>query len=169
MAIHTGINYETMKRLQNQGRHGGLVSRGGAFMTAWMPPQREGEPALLQFDYLLEILKEHEVTLSFGNGMRAGAVHDATRPRPDPGTAHQRGARRQGACTGVQAIVEGPGQHPGRRDRDQRRPAKEGHEQKAVLHARARSSPISRPATMTGRPRSGGALPPPTGQTSSAT
>ncbi|HUM77472.1 MAG TPA: phosphomethylpyrimidine synthase ThiC, partial [Methanoculleus sp.] len=34
MAIHTGINYETMKRLQNQGRHGGLVSRGGAFMTA---------------------------------------------------------------------------------------------------------------------------------------
>jgi phosphomethylpyrimidine synthase len=36
MAIHTGINWETVKRLQNQGRHGGLVSRGGAFMTAWM-------------------------------------------------------------------------------------------------------------------------------------
>ena len=28
MAIHTGINYETVKRLKHQGRHGGLVSRG---------------------------------------------------------------------------------------------------------------------------------------------
>ena len=36
MAIHTGINFETIKWLKNQGRHGGLVSRGGAFMTAWM-------------------------------------------------------------------------------------------------------------------------------------
>ncbi|HZD43936.1 MAG TPA: phosphomethylpyrimidine synthase ThiC, partial [Methanomicrobiales archaeon] len=78
MAIHTGINFETMKRLRNQGRHGGLVSRGGAFMTAWMIHNDKENPLYSEFDYLLEILKEHEVTLSMGNGMRAGAVHDAT-------------------------------------------------------------------------------------------
>ena len=78
MAIHTGINYETIKRLRNQGRHCGLVSRGGAFMTAWMLHNEKENPLYSEFDYLLEIMKEHEVTLSMGNGMRAGAVHDAT-------------------------------------------------------------------------------------------
>ena len=78
MAIHTGINYETVKRLKHQGRHGGLVSRGGAFMTAWMLHNEQENPLYRRFDYLVEILKEHEVTLSFGNGMRAGACHDAT-------------------------------------------------------------------------------------------
>jgi phosphomethylpyrimidine synthase len=78
MAIHTGINWETVKRLKNQGRHGGLVSRGGAFMTAWMLHNEKENPLYSEFDYLLEIMKEHEVTLSMGNGMRAGAIHDAT-------------------------------------------------------------------------------------------
>ena len=78
MAIHTGINCETVKRLKNQGRHGGLVSRGGAFMTAWMLHNEKENPLYSEFDYLLEIMKEHEVTLSMGNGMRAGAIHDAT-------------------------------------------------------------------------------------------
>jgi len=78
MAIHTGINWETVKRLRNQGRHCGLVSRGGAFMTAWMIHNEKENPLYAEFDYLLEIMKEHEVTLSMGNGMRAGAVHDAT-------------------------------------------------------------------------------------------
>ena len=29
MAIHTGINFETVKRLKNQGRHAGLVPGAG--------------------------------------------------------------------------------------------------------------------------------------------
>jgi len=73
MAIHTGINWETVKRLRNQGRHGGLVSRGGAFMTAWMLHNEKENPLYSEFDYLLEIMKEHEVTLSMGNGMRPGS------------------------------------------------------------------------------------------------
>ena len=50
MAIHTGINWETVKRLQNQGRHGGLVSRGGAFMTAWMLHNEKENPLYGQRD-----------------------------------------------------------------------------------------------------------------------
>jgi len=112
MAIHTGINYETMKRLQNQGRHGGLVSRGGAFMTAWMLHNEKENPLYSEFDYLLEILKEHEVTLSFGNGMRAGAVHDATDRAQIQELLINAELADKAHAQGVQAIVEGPGHIP---------------------------------------------------------
>ncbi|RXE56165.1 thiamine biosynthesis protein ThiC [Methanoculleus taiwanensis] len=112
MAIHTGINYETMKRLQNQGRHGGLVSRGGAFMTAWMLHNEKENPLYSEFDYLLEILKEHEVTLSFGNGMRAGAVHDATDRAQVQELLINAELADKAHNFGVQTIVEGPGHIP---------------------------------------------------------
>ena len=112
MAIHTGINYETMKRLKNQGRHGGLVSRGGAFMTAWMLHNEKENPLYSEFDYLLEILKEHEVTLSFGNGMRAGAVHDATDRAQDQELLINAELADKAHAQGVQTIIEGPGHIP---------------------------------------------------------
>jgi phosphomethylpyrimidine synthase len=112
MAIHTGINWETMKRLRNQGRHGGLVSRGGAFMTAWMLHNEMENPLYRRFDYLLEIMKEHEVTLSFGNGMRAGAVHDATDRAQIQELLINAELADQANAFGVQTIIEGPGHIP---------------------------------------------------------
>ncbi|MDD1679549.1 MAG: phosphomethylpyrimidine synthase ThiC [Methanomicrobiales archaeon] len=112
MAIHTGINFVTLDRLKNQGRHGGLVSRGGAFMTAWMLHNQKENPLYSEFEYLLEIMKEHEVTLSMGNGMRAGAVHDATdRAQIQELLINAELADRSHAA-GVQTIVEGPGHIP---------------------------------------------------------
>ncbi|HOT03547.1 MAG TPA: phosphomethylpyrimidine synthase ThiC [Methanolinea sp.] len=112
MAIHTGINWETVKRLQNQGRHGGLVSRGGAFMTAWMLHNEKENPLYSEFDYLLEIMKEHEVTLSMGNGMRAGAVHDATDRAQIQELLINSELADKAHAEGVQVIVEGPGHIP---------------------------------------------------------
>jgi phosphomethylpyrimidine synthase len=112
MAIHTGINWETVKRLQNQGRHGGLVSRGGAFMTAWMLHNNKENPLYSEFDYLLEIMKEHEVTLSTGNGMRAGAVHDATDRAQIQELLINAELADKAHAAGVQTIVEGPGHIP---------------------------------------------------------
>ncbi|MCK4651522.1 MAG: phosphomethylpyrimidine synthase ThiC, partial [Methanosarcinales archaeon] len=59
-----------------------------------------------------EIMNEHEVTLSMGNGMRAGAVHDATdRAGIQELIMHaELGDRAHEA--GVQVIVEGPGHVP---------------------------------------------------------
>ncbi len=112
MAIHTGINRITVDRLKNQGRHGGLCSRGGAFMTAWMMHNDKENPLYSEFDYLLEILKKHEVTLSMGNGMRAGAVHDSTdRAQIQELIINSELADRSFAA-GVQTIVEGPGHIP---------------------------------------------------------
>jgi phosphomethylpyrimidine synthase len=112
MAIHTGINWETVKRLRNQGRHGGLVSRGGAFMTAWMLHNEKENPLYSEFDYLLEIMKEHEVTLSMGNGMRAGAIHDATDRAAVQELLINAELADKAHKDGVQVIVEGPGHVP---------------------------------------------------------
>ena len=112
MAIHTGINLETMKRLQNQGRHGGLVSRGGAFMTAWMLHNERENPLYAEFDYLCEIMMEHEVTLSTGNGMRAGAVHDATDRAQIQELLINAELADKAHDLGIQVIVEGPGHIP---------------------------------------------------------
>lgn len=112
MAIHTGINYETMKRLKNQGRHAGLVSRGGAFMTAWMLHNERENPLYAEFDYLCEIMLEHEVTLSMGNGMRAGAVHDSTDRAAVQELLINAELADKAHDQGVQVIVEGPGHIP---------------------------------------------------------
>ncbi len=112
MAIHTGINYETMKRLKNQGRHAGLVSRGGAFMTAWMLHNGKENPLYAEFDYLCEIMLEHEVTLSMGNGMRAGAVHDSTDRAAVQELLINAELADKAHDQGVQVIVEGPGHIP---------------------------------------------------------
>ena len=112
MAIHTGINWETVKRLKNQGRHAGLVSRGGAFMTAWMLHNEKENPLYAEFDYLLEIMKEHEVTLSMGNGMRAGAIHDATDRAGIQELLINAELADKAHNENVQVIVEGPGHVP---------------------------------------------------------
>jgi phosphomethylpyrimidine synthase len=112
MAIHTGINLITMERLKIQGRYGGLCSRGGAFMTAWMVHNEKENPLYSEFDYLLEIMKEHEVTLSMGNGMRAAAVHDATDRAQIQELVMNSELSDRALNAGVQVIVEGPGHVP---------------------------------------------------------
>lgn len=113
MAIHTGINNIVLDRLKAHGRFGGLCSRGGAFMSTWMLHNEKENPLYAQFDYLCEILKEHEVTLSTGNGMRAGAVHDATdRAQVQELIINSECAQKAHDKYDLQVIVEGPGHVP---------------------------------------------------------
>ncbi|UEC42324.1 MAG: Phosphomethylpyrimidine synthase [Methanothrix sp.] len=113
MAIHTGINRICIERMKRQGgRYGGLCSRGGAFMVAWMLHHDKENPLYSDFDYLLEILKEHEVTLSMGNGFRAGAVHDATDRAQIQELIINSELSDKAHDFGVQTIVEGPGHIP---------------------------------------------------------
>ncbi|WP_440953259.1 phosphomethylpyrimidine synthase ThiC [Methanococcoides sp. FTZ1] len=113
MAIHTGINNIVLDRLKAHGRYGGLCSRGGAFMTTWMLHNEKENPLYSDFDYLCEILKEHEVVLSTGNGMRAGAIHDATdRAQIQELIINSECAQKAHDKYGLQVIVEGPGHVP---------------------------------------------------------
>lgn len=113
MAIHTGINSICVERLKGQGgRFGGVCSRGGAFMIGWMLHNKQENPLYREFDYLLEILKEHEVTLSLGNGLRAGAVHDSTDRAQIQELIINAELADKAQAAGVQTIVEGPGHIP---------------------------------------------------------
>jgi phosphomethylpyrimidine synthase len=69
-------------------------------------------PLYAEFDYLVEIMKEHEVTLSMGNGMRAGAVHDATDRAAIQELLINAELADKAHADGVQVIVEGPGHIP---------------------------------------------------------
>lgn len=112
MAIHTGVNNITLDRLKAHGRYGGLCSRGGAFMSAWMMHNEKENPLYSQFDYLVEILKEHEVVLSTGNGMRAGATHDATDRAQIQELIINTELGQRAHDAGLQVIIEGPGHIP---------------------------------------------------------
>ena len=112
MTIHCGITRSTMERIRNHKRLMGVVSRGGSFTIEWMSYNNKENPLYEQFDDLLAILKEHEVTLSLGDGIRPGCLADAT----DRGQVHELillGELTQRAWeAGVQVIIEGPGHMP---------------------------------------------------------
>ncbi len=113
MAIHCGVNRLTLDRLRNQGyRYGGLVSRGGAFMTAWMVHNKRENPLYERFDDLLKILKKYDTVLSLGNGMRAGAISDSTDRAQIQELIINAELAQRAKSEGVQVMVEGPGHIP---------------------------------------------------------
>lgn len=113
MAIHCGINLITLERLKRQGyRFGGLVSRGGSFLTAWMNHNKRENPLYDQIDRLIDIMKKYDVILSLGNGLRAGAVHDSTDRAQIQELIINSEVAEYAQKKGVQIIVEGPGHIP---------------------------------------------------------
>ncbi len=113
MAIHCGINQYTIERLRKQGfRYGGLASKGGTYMVAWMDINKKENPLYEQFDRVCALMKKHDAVLSLGNGIRAGAIHDS----------HDRAQMAEmiincelaelGRDMGCQMMVEGPGHVP---------------------------------------------------------
>jgi len=110
--VHVGITRESVERLKRQHRLIPMVSRGGSFHMAWILHHEKENPLYKNFDYLLEIAKEYDVTLSLGDGMRSGALIDSNdRAKFQElliiGELVER-ARKQG----VQCMVEGPGHMP---------------------------------------------------------
>lgn len=112
MAIHCSVNMETLKRLKRQGREGGLVSRGGALVSAWMVENETENPLYKNFDYILEIAKEHDFVMSMANAMRAGAIADATDRAGVQELIILGELIDRAREVGVQTIVEGPGHIP---------------------------------------------------------
>ncbi len=113
MAIHCGINMITLERLRKQGyRYGGLVSRGGSFLTAWMNHNKKENPLYEEIDRLIDIMKKYDVILSLGNGLRAGAVHDSTDRAQIQELIMNSEVAEYAQKKGVQIIVEGPGHIP---------------------------------------------------------
>lgn len=113
MAVHCGINLYTLERLEKQGyRYGGLVSKGGTSMVAWMKANRRENPLYEKFDRVVEILKKYDVVLSLGNGLRAGAIHDSFDRAMIQELLINCELAEIGLRMGCQMMVEGPGHVP---------------------------------------------------------
>ena len=112
VTIHAGVNRNSLERLRRSGRILDVVSRGGAFLVAWMIHNERENPFYEEYDYLLEIAKEYNVTLSLGDGMRPGCISDAS-DRAKFAEAITLGELvKRAREEGVQAMVEGPGHVP---------------------------------------------------------
>jgi phosphomethylpyrimidine synthase len=110
VTVHCGVSRNALPLLKK--RVTGVVSRGGAFTVAWMRRHGQENPLLTQYDRLLKIAREYEVTLSLGDGLRPGSLADAT----DKAQLHELKLlgelTRRAWAKGVQVMVEGPGHLP---------------------------------------------------------
>jgi len=112
VTVHCGVTWGAIEHLKKQGRLTDIVSRGGAFIAAWMLANERENPLYEQYDRLLEIALRTDMTLSLGDGLRPGCLKDAT----DRGQISELvvlGELVQRAReAGVQVMVEGPGHVP---------------------------------------------------------
>jgi len=112
VTVHCGVTKQAVEKLKKSDRLANVVSRGGSFLTAWILQNEEENPLYSEFDYLLEIAKEFNLTLSLGDGFRPGSISDATDgPQIQElltlGELVERSREKS-----VQAMVEGPGHVP---------------------------------------------------------
>ena len=112
MTMHCGVTLDAIDKMRKQGRKMDVVSRGGSFITGWMLHNEKENPFLTRYDDILDICEKYDVTVSLGDGMRPGCIHDATDRAQlteliTLGELVDRAWRR-----GVQVMVEGPGHVP---------------------------------------------------------
>ena len=112
LTLHCGVNRDALAALKTDPRILPVVSRGGAFHVAWMEQSDEENPLFSEFDYLLEILAEHEVVVSLGDGMRPGCLQDADRHAKTVEYLNLGRLANRALNAGVQRMIEGPGHLP---------------------------------------------------------
>lgn len=112
ITVHCGVTRETIERLKSQGRITDIVSRGGAFLNCWMARHDRENPLYVHYDRLLEIAREHDVTLSLGDGLRPGCLADATDRAQVQELIILGELVERAWAAGVQVMVEGPGHVP---------------------------------------------------------
>ena len=112
LTLHCGVNRQALAALRSDPRLMGVVSRGGSFHCAMMMQRDEENPLYAEYDYLLEILAEYDVTVSLGDGMRPGCLQDAEKLAKSVEYITLGTLAKQAQAKGVQRMIEGPGHMP---------------------------------------------------------
>jgi len=112
MTIHVGINRRTADRFKQARRLNNIVSRGGSIIFAWMEMTGEENPFYAQFDRILDICREYDVTLSLGDACRPGCLADASDISQVEELVTLGELTARAWKKDVQVIVEGPGHMP---------------------------------------------------------
>jgi phosphomethylpyrimidine synthase len=108
--IHAGVKREHLKFVKK--RAIGIVSRGGSLLAKWMLVHNKENIMYTMWDQICDLMREHDVSFSIGDGLRPGGLADATDlaqlgELAVIGELTERAWRR-----GVQVMVEGPGHVP---------------------------------------------------------
>ena len=90
----------------------GIVSRGGTFMASWISHNDMENPLYENYDYLLELSYEYDITLSLGDGLRPGCLSDASDIPQIQELVNLGGLVKRAQDANVQVMVEGPGHMP---------------------------------------------------------
>ena len=110
MTVHCGVLYEHLPLVQH--RITGIVSRGGALHAQWMVHHKQQNPLYVHYDKILEIARKYDVTLSLGDGLRPGCLHDASDAAQFAELKTLGELTRKAWEKDVQVMVEGPGHVP---------------------------------------------------------
>ncbi|GAB64029.1 MAG: phosphomethylpyrimidine synthase ThiC [Candidatus Jettenia sp.] len=112
ITVHCGATRGVLKHLKENKRICGVVSRGGTFLVEWMVHNGRENPFYEEYDEILAIAKEYDVTLSLGDAMRPGALADAF----DRAQIYELNVlaelAQRALDANVQVMVEGPGHVP---------------------------------------------------------
>ena len=112
ITVHCGVTLLSVAALKKQKRILGIVSRGGAMLANWMNCNKKENPLYEEYDRLLEIAHRYDMVLSLGDGLRPGAIDDATDQAQLQELIILGQLATRARAAGVQVMVEGPGHVP---------------------------------------------------------
>ncbi|MBO5288750.1 MAG: phosphomethylpyrimidine synthase ThiC [Spirochaetales bacterium] len=109
VTIHAGITKDVISLFKETKRLTNIVSRGGSLLFAWMEMTGKENPFYEYYDDVLEILRSYDVTISLGDAMRPGSIHDSTDAGQIAELTQLGLLTKKAWSRDVQVMVEGPG------------------------------------------------------------
>ena len=108
--IHAGVLVEYLPLVKD--RITGIVSRGGSIMAQWMLEHHKQNPFYTHWDKVLEICAKYDVSISAGDGLRPGCLHDASDAAQFAELKTLGELTKKAWEKDVQVMIEGPGHVP---------------------------------------------------------
>ena len=112
VTLHCGITRHTIDQIKKHKRKMNIVSRGGSLVFAWMTMTGNENPFYEYYDEILDICREHDVTISLGDACRPGCLADASDVCQIEELVRLGELTKRAWAKDVQIMVEGPGHMP---------------------------------------------------------
>lgn len=112
LTLHAAVTKRTVEALRKSDRILGAVSRGGAFIAASILHSGSENPLYENYDYVLDLAEKYDFTISLGDGLRPGCIHDASDRAQMEELMVSAELVKRARKRDVQVMVEGPGHVP---------------------------------------------------------
>ncbi len=112
VTVHCGVVRDLIGKFPPEYRLEGIVSRGGAITAAYIRNTGRENPLYQYYDRLVELAEKHDCVLSLGDGMRPGALFDASDSLEIGEQVILGKLQRRAFDKGVMVMIEGPGHVP---------------------------------------------------------